>query len=81
MAKEIEENNEGRYPLKRKYYTKQEGNKGVYRNRTGGDGPPKKRNKHNAKARGAMGIKPPNHPVLLLKDGKKRFIRGPIQEG
>ncbi len=73
MAK-VEENNEGRYPLKRKYYLKQDGNKGVYRNRTGGDGPPKNRNKLNQKERARFGIIAPKHPVLLLKDGKKRFV-------
>lgn len=69
-----EENTEGRWPLKRKYRVRQEVKSGTYQNRTGGNAPPKKRNKHNAKAQARLGIKPPNHPVLLLKDGKKRFV-------
>ena len=75
MANFVEENQEGKWPLKKKYRVKPEVKKGTYRNRTGGDAPPKKRNKYSQQQKVKLGIVPNVSTVLLLKDGKKRFIR------
>lgn len=63
-------------PLKEKYRVRPETKKGTYKNRTGNsNGILKNRNKFNAKQRAQFGIVPPVPVQMVVKNGKRRFVK------